>query len=191
MYVDTHHSSGSWLTFQAVAIAWVVIIPLWIEEGLGLHINDIKSKKTKAEILMQNSLLLYVAELFYATALFCAKASILSFYWRMFRVTNIKLPIQILGASALIWIIIRVSITPSNESDHCPNSNRRSWVSSTASPFSVSGTLPQEAHVPFRIRSSSLAQFWSTSFSISLFSPCQFYRFGNCSCLLSRRLVSC
>ncbi|KIL93007.1 hypothetical protein FAVG1_04188 [Fusarium avenaceum] len=91
----------------AVAIAWVVIIPLWIEEGLGLHINEIKSTKTKAEILMQNGLLLYVAELFYATALFCAKASILSFYWRMFRVTNIKLPIQILGGCALIWIIIR------------------------------------------------------------------------------------
>lgn len=158
MYVDTHHSSGSWLTFQAVAIAWVVIIPLWIGEGLGLHINDIKSKKTKAEILMQNSLLLYVAELFYATALFCAKASILSFYWRMFRVTNIKLPIQILGASALIWIIIRVS-NLFNEFDHGSNSYRRSWVSSTASPFSVSGILPQEAHVPLRTRSSSLAQF--------------------------------
>jgi hypothetical protein len=67
---------------------------------------------------MQNSLLLYVAELFYATALFFAKASILSFYWRMFRVTNIKLPIQILGACSLIWIIVRVSImSTSNNPD--------------------------------------------------------------------------
>ncbi|WZH42151.1 hypothetical protein QYS62_003141 [Fusarium acuminatum] len=76
-------------------------------DGLGLHIWDVKGSRTKAEILMQNSLLLYVAELFYATALFFAKASILSFYWRMFRVTNIKLPIQILGACSLIWIIVR------------------------------------------------------------------------------------
>ncbi|KAF5539314.1 integral membrane protein pth11 [Fusarium napiforme] len=92
----------------SVAIAWVVIIPIWIKDaGLGLHINDIHGRGTKAEILMHNSLILYVAELFYATALFCAKGSILSFYWRMFRVTNIKLPIQILACSSLIWIIIR------------------------------------------------------------------------------------
>ncbi|RBR22327.1 uncharacterized protein FIESC28_04521 [Fusarium coffeatum] len=91
----------------SVAIAWVVIIPIWIQEGLGLHINDVKNGRTKPEILMKNALILYVAELFYATALFCAKASILSFYWRMFRVTNIKLPIQILGCCSLIWIIIR------------------------------------------------------------------------------------
>ncbi|KAF5689044.1 putative phenylacetyl ligase [Fusarium denticulatum] len=92
----------------SVAIAWVVIIPIWIKDaGLGLHINDIHGRGTKAEILMHNSLILYVAELFYATALFCAKGSILSFYWRMFRVTNIKLPIQILACCSLIWIIIR------------------------------------------------------------------------------------
>ncbi|XEV01417.1 hypothetical protein FSHL1_011303 [Fusarium sambucinum] len=95
------------LCCYAVAIAWVVIIPIWIQEGLGLHINDVDNGRTKPEILMKNALILYVAELFYATALFCAKASILSFYWRMFRVTNIKLPIQILACSALIWIIIR------------------------------------------------------------------------------------
>ncbi|KAF4970074.1 hypothetical protein FSARC_2820 [Fusarium sarcochroum] len=91
----------------AVAIAWVVIIPIWINDGLGLHIWDLKSSKPKADILMQTSLNLYVAELFYALALFFAKASILSFYWRMFRVTNIKLPIQILGSASLIWIIVR------------------------------------------------------------------------------------
>lgn len=92
------------------AIDSYLTIRLGIQEGLGLHINDVKNGRTKPEILMKNALILYVAELFYATALFCAKASILSFYWRMFRVTNIKLPIQILGCCSLIWIIIRVSI---------------------------------------------------------------------------------
>lgn len=86
------------------------MLSIGIKEGLGLHIHDVHNGKTIPEILMKNALILYVAELFYATALFCAKASILSFYWRMFRVTNIKLPIQILAGSALIWIIIRVSI---------------------------------------------------------------------------------
>ncbi|ESU11764.1 hypothetical protein FGSG_05754 [Fusarium graminearum PH-1] len=84
-----------------------LMLSIGIKEGLGLHIHDVHNGKTIPEILMKNALILYVAELFYATALFCAKASILSFYWRMFRVTNIKLPIQILAGSALIWIIIR------------------------------------------------------------------------------------
>lgn len=81
---------------------------LGIQNGFGLHIWDIKHM-TKEKALFQTKLLLYIAELMYASALFFAKASILSFYWRMFRVTNIKLPIQILFTCAVIWIIIRVS----------------------------------------------------------------------------------
>ncbi|KAF4472154.1 integral membrane pth11 [Fusarium albosuccineum] len=94
------------LCCYAMALGWVVIIPLWIDKGLGLHINNVKHM-SKDEALFQTKLLLYIAELLYATALFFAKASILNFYWRMFRVTNIKLPIQILFTCSVIWIIIR------------------------------------------------------------------------------------
>ncbi|KAM5347620.1 hypothetical protein ACJ41O_007444 [Fusarium nematophilum] len=90
----------------AMAVAWVIVVPIWISKGFGLHIQDIKHL-TKEEALYQTKLILYVAELLYASALFFAKASILSFYWRMFRVTNIKLPIQILFGCSLIWIIVR------------------------------------------------------------------------------------
>ncbi|KAL9575841.1 hypothetical protein ACKAV7_000004 [Fusarium commune] len=37
--------------------------------------------------------------------------AILAFYWRMFCVTSIKLPIQILACSSIIWIIIRTDIS--------------------------------------------------------------------------------
>ncbi|KAH7123046.1 hypothetical protein EDB81DRAFT_913140 [Dactylonectria macrodidyma] len=94
------------LSCYAMALAWVVIIPIWISRGLGLHIDDVTSL-SKDEALYQTKLLLYVAELIYASALFFGKASILSFYWRMFRVTNIKLPIQILLTCSVIWIIVR------------------------------------------------------------------------------------
>ncbi|KAL2691298.1 hypothetical protein Neosp_001679 [[Neocosmospora] mangrovei] len=89
-----------------MALGWLVLVPIWIQNGFGLHIWDIKHM-TKEKVLFQTKLLLYIAELMYASALFFAKASILSFYWRMFRVTNIKLPIQILFTCAVIWIIIR------------------------------------------------------------------------------------
>jgi uncharacterized membrane protein YqjE len=58
--------------------------------------------------LYQAKLLLFIAELFYAFGLFFAKISILSLYWRMFRVTNIRLPIQILFGCSLVWITFRV-----------------------------------------------------------------------------------
>ncbi|KAF4975876.1 hypothetical protein FZEAL_7399 [Fusarium zealandicum] len=89
-----------------MAIAWAVIIPYWITQGLGLHIWDVHHAP-KDDVLYVNKLVLYIAELVYATALFFGKASVLSFYWRMFRVTNIKLPIQILFGVACVWMIIR------------------------------------------------------------------------------------
>jgi hypothetical protein len=65
--------------------------------------------RTLEDILFQSKLLLFIAELFYAFGLFFAKVSILSLYWRMFKLTNIRLPIQILFGCALIWITFRVS----------------------------------------------------------------------------------
>ncbi|KAJ3508068.1 hypothetical protein NM208_g15875 [Fusarium decemcellulare] len=90
-----------------MSIAWVIIIPYWLTAGLGLHIEDIKSPPME-EVLYESKLLLFIAELFYAFALFFAKASILSLYWRMFRVTNIRLPIQILFGCSLVWITFRL-----------------------------------------------------------------------------------
>ncbi|KAF5011459.1 hypothetical protein FDECE_2424 [Fusarium decemcellulare] len=90
-----------------MSIAWVIIIPYWLTAGLGLHIEDIKSPPME-EVLFESKLLLFIAELFYAFALFFAKASILSLYWRMFRVTNIRLPIQILFGCSLVWITFRL-----------------------------------------------------------------------------------
>lgn len=79
-----------------------------MSKGLGLHVRDVKGLTVEkaGEI---TRLLLYIGELVYASALFFGKASILCFYWRMFRVSNIKRPIQILLAASIIWIIIRVT----------------------------------------------------------------------------------
>ncbi|KAH7013659.1 hypothetical protein EDB80DRAFT_749306 [Ilyonectria destructans] len=95
------------LCCYAMAIAWIVIIPYWLRKGLGLHIQDIKSPPIE-EILFESKLLLFVAELVYAFALFFAKLSILSLYWRMFHVTNIRLPIQILFGCSIVWITFRI-----------------------------------------------------------------------------------
>lgn len=83
-----------------------------IKHGLGLHIAHVVASQgiTLQDALFEGKLLLFIAELFYAFGLFFAKFSILSLYWRMFNVTSIRLPIQILFGCSFIWIIIRVCI---------------------------------------------------------------------------------
>ncbi|KAI0018143.1 hypothetical protein F4780DRAFT_781703 [Xylariomycetidae sp. FL0641] len=90
-----------------IALAWLVVTAIWIPQGLGLHIQEIKGQKID-DILYESKLNLYVAELFYAFALYFGKMSFLCFYWRMFRVTNIKRPIQILMGCTMVWIIFRL-----------------------------------------------------------------------------------
>ncbi|SCO87525.1 related to integral membrane protein [Fusarium oxysporum] len=94
----------------AISIGWIVIIPYWINRGLGLHIMDVLDVKgiTLDKALYESKLVLFVAELFYAFGLFFAKVSILSLYWRMFCITNIRLPIQILFGCSITWIIFRI-----------------------------------------------------------------------------------
>ncbi|KAK4031500.1 hypothetical protein C8A01DRAFT_21281 [Parachaetomium inaequale] len=94
----------------AISVGWIIIIPFWVNHGLGLHITDIVATKnvTLEDALYEGKLLLFIAELFYAFGLFFAKVSILSLYWRMFHVTNIRIPIQILFGCAIVWITFRI-----------------------------------------------------------------------------------
>ena len=52
-----------------------------------------------------------MVELFYAFSLFASKIAILGMYWRLFSKSSIRLPIQILAAVSLIWVIIRTFMT--------------------------------------------------------------------------------
>ncbi|KXJ94979.1 hypothetical protein Micbo1qcDRAFT_200436 [Microdochium bolleyi] len=101
-----------WDDYMAIAgffcsLAWLILVPIWIHYGLGLHITEVNGY-TVNELLFANKLILYIAEFFYAFSLYFAKTSILCFYWRVFGVSrSIKLAIKILLGCALIWIIIR------------------------------------------------------------------------------------
>ncbi|KAI0134528.1 hypothetical protein BJ170DRAFT_203648 [Xylariales sp. AK1849] len=99
---DDYFAIGCFL----VDIGWVIIVPIWVGKGLGIHIQDV-TWLSQADVLYWSKLLLYIAELYYAYALFFGKMSILSLYWRLFSVTNIKLPIRILMGCSIIWITIR------------------------------------------------------------------------------------
>lgn len=77
------------------------------EAGLGFALADIPGFASPEAILEAGVKYLYVAEICYAFALAFAKLSILAFYWRMFSLSSIRLPIQILVGASVVWLIIR------------------------------------------------------------------------------------
>lgn len=80
-------------------------MPGTLYAGLGRPLSDIDIDTE--DVLEQSRLLLWNAELFYAFSLAFSKMSILGFYWRLFKMSNIRLPIQILAVSSVLWLIIR------------------------------------------------------------------------------------
>ncbi|ESU09851.1 hypothetical protein FGSG_03377 [Fusarium graminearum PH-1] len=91
----------------ATAVAWAVMLPIWMRHGFGLHSEDVQGM-TVEEANYTTKKYLFIIEHLYAFTLFFAKISILSFYWRMFRVANIQFAISILLTCSILWIIVRI-----------------------------------------------------------------------------------
>ncbi|RGP76745.1 l-fucose permease [Fusarium longipes] len=94
----------------ATAVAWAVMLPIWIQHGFGLHSEDVQGM-TVEEANYTTKKYLFIIEHLYAFTLFFAKISILSFYWRMFRVANIQFAISILLTCSILWVIVRIFLT--------------------------------------------------------------------------------
>lgn len=80
----------------------------------GQHIG-----KTDAYHLEEFNKGLYGLAIVYPLALTFSKLSLLALYWRIFRVTNARRPLQIVAALNIAWMIAAVSDTccfPSNKS---------------------------------------------------------------------------
>ncbi|KAF5572320.1 L-fucose permease [Fusarium pseudoanthophilum] len=91
------------------AIAWSVVIMLWVSQGLGLHVDDISRDVTKTNSIMLHYL--FTIEHIYTFNVSFAKASLLFFYWRMFRVANINIAIYTLLTATALWAISRFIFT--------------------------------------------------------------------------------
>jgi hypothetical protein len=87
---------------------------LVVKNGTGLHIETINRDTTL--IYHDFFLGLWIAELFYTFALAPAKLAFLAFYWRIFRISSIKLPIRIMATAVVLWSIVRVCISYSSQS---------------------------------------------------------------------------
>ncbi|KAH0551520.1 hypothetical protein GP486_007263, partial [Trichoglossum hirsutum] len=79
------------------------------KNGTGLHIETID--RDPAVVYHDFFLGLWIGELFYTFALTPAKLAFLAFYWRIFRVSSITLPIKITGVVIICWAIVRIIVT--------------------------------------------------------------------------------
>jgi 3'-phosphoadenosine 5'-phosphosulfate sulfotransferase (PAPS reductase)/FAD synthetase len=87
----------------------MVLIKKGIQFGLGHLLKEIPTSSDI--VLLRSRLLLFHIELAYAFSLGFSKLAILALYWRMFKNSKIRLPIQILSIATIIWLIFRVRLT--------------------------------------------------------------------------------
>lgn len=74
--------------------------------GLGVHYDTVDMPYD--QYLTESLIHLFDAEIFYTMVAALAKLSILSFYWRIFGRSSIRLPIKIVYGLVVGWIIGRV-----------------------------------------------------------------------------------
>lgn len=74
---------------------------------LGQSLTGIQDQTRADSIREKSRFLLWVTELLYAGSIAASKLAILSFYWRVFRYTSIRIPILVLIAAVFIWFTIR------------------------------------------------------------------------------------
>ncbi|EMD84841.1 hypothetical protein COCHEDRAFT_1081996, partial [Bipolaris maydis C5] len=53
----------------------------------------------------------YVAELFYYISQLCLKSSILVFYWRLFNLSSIRIPIYLTAGYIVTWFVTSVGFS--------------------------------------------------------------------------------
>ncbi|KAF1963362.1 hypothetical protein CC80DRAFT_460019 [Byssothecium circinans] len=71
----------------------------------------IRGEPIPESTLLANAKTVYVAELFYYIIQFSLKSSILAFYWRLFKVTSIRVPIYFIACFVVAWFIASILVT--------------------------------------------------------------------------------
>ncbi|KAM5344331.1 hypothetical protein ACJ41O_012868 [Fusarium nematophilum] len=89
------------------AAGYCAINLLWLSRyKLAQYLTDL-DQAAADRIRFASRILLWSSELCYACSIASAKLAILTFYWRVFRYTSIRIAIQVLLVTATIWITIR------------------------------------------------------------------------------------
>ena len=83
-----------------------LLSPAGMQFGLGRHHEAIDMDSQ--ELVYHSLQHLIIVETLWSTTVTFVKISILSFYWRLFNMSSIRLPIRLLGVLTMLWLIARV-----------------------------------------------------------------------------------
>ena len=132
------------ILLQVLSWGYTATVIVEVEHNFyGQHIG-----KSDAYHLEEFNKGLYGLAIIYPLALTFSKLSLLALYWRIFRVTNARRPLQIVAALNIAWMIAAVSnmcypyLLINSATDRNP-----SFLSaySAVHLFAASGTLPSKA----------------------------------------------
>ncbi|EMT62844.1 hypothetical protein NOF04DRAFT_9518 [Fusarium oxysporum II5] len=84
-----------------------IMVEWTLHTYLGVYIPDSMPADEHEAILQQSRFLAYFNSLCYASSIACSKLAILCLYWRLFRISSIRIPIMVTIVVVVIWIIIR------------------------------------------------------------------------------------
>ncbi|KAJ4029935.1 hypothetical protein NW761_011695 [Fusarium oxysporum] len=84
-----------------------IMVEWTLHTYLGVNIPDSMPTDEREAILQQARFLAYFNSLCYASSIACSKLAILCLYWRLFRISSIRIPIMVMLVMVVIWIILR------------------------------------------------------------------------------------
>lgn len=75
--------------------------------SLGQYMPDDISASARERILYNSRLLGFLNSLSYAFSIASSKLAVLFLYWRIFSISTIRIPIQVMVVLCVMWIILR------------------------------------------------------------------------------------
>jgi hypothetical protein len=82
-----------------------------VDYGLGRKIADRPANLTPDEVVEMSWLVLFASEFIYALSIFFSQVTILTFYWRIFKHSAIRIPIIIMLVASIAWLFVRLGMT--------------------------------------------------------------------------------
>lgn len=76
--------------------------------GLGIPLSEGPKNLTEDERVEQGWLMLWCSSMTYTFGIAFCKFSILTFYWRIFKISGIRVPIQVLFGLTVAWFLLRI-----------------------------------------------------------------------------------
>ncbi|KAI5460404.1 hypothetical protein BGZ63DRAFT_424912 [Mariannaea sp. PMI_226] len=94
------------------AVGYSAVNLIWVADyGLGSTIEDRPPNLTETEVISQGWHVLFASEFIYALSVAFSQFTILALYWRLFKLSPIRIPIQVLTCAVILWTFVRIGMT--------------------------------------------------------------------------------